>query len=81
MLSILPAAAVACSLAKSLCGRPFRAAAMGFLAAGAMGGVPALLACGFGDPMHLLRGHLLGPLLIAAAAVYPVGHWLRSLRG
>ena len=80
-LSLLPAGVVLSFLVRGWAGHPVRAALIGLVAAGALGGVTVHLGCDFLGPGHLLRGHLAVPLVLAILGTYPAGALIRRLRG
>lgn len=80
-LSLLPAGVVLSFLVRGWAGHPIRAALIGLVAAGALGGVTIHLSCDFIGPGHLLRGHMAIPLVLAVLGTYPAGLLIRRLRG
>lgn len=80
-LSLLPAGVVLSFLVRGWAGHPIRAALIGLVSAGALGGVTIHLSCDLIGPGHLLRGHVAIPLVLAVLGTYPAGLLIRRLRG
>ncbi|MCR9093349.1 MAG: DUF1109 domain-containing protein [bacterium] len=80
-LSLLPAGVVLSFLVRGWAAHPVRAALVGLVAAGALGGVIVHLSCDFLGAGHLLRGHMAVPLVLAVLGTYPAGALIRRLRG
>lgn len=80
-LSLLPAGVVLSFLVRGWAGHPLRAALVGLVAAGALGGVTVHLSCDLMGPGHLLRGHMAVPFALALLGTYPAGALIRRLRG
>lgn len=80
-LSLLPAGVVLSFLVRGWAVHPIRAALIGLVAAGALGGLTIHLSCDFLGPGHLLRGHIAVPLVLAVLGTYPAGLLVRRLRG
>ncbi|MEM9174135.1 MAG: NrsF family protein [Myxococcota bacterium] len=80
-LSLLPAGVVLSFLVRGWAAHPIRAALIGLVAAGALGGVIVHLSCDFIGHGHLLRGHMAVPLVLAVLGTFPAGVLIRRLRG
>jgi len=80
MLSLLPGGVVFGFLVRGWATRPLRAAAIGLLSAGALGGAIVHLSCDFLAPAHLMWGHMSIPLALVAVGLYPAGVLLARWR-
>ena len=81
LLSLLPGGVILSFLVRGWASHPIRAAALGLVAAGALGGAIVHLSCDFLAPAHLMVGHLSVPLALAIVGLYPLGALLRRVRG